>query len=288
MAKKKVCDFEREERLKVLRQDTDKLLITRKLDLLNLSNQSYYYQKKGESVENLTLMRLLDEQYLKTPFYGVLRMQNHLQRLGYQVNEKRVRRLLRKMGLEAIYPKPKRSQSEQGHEIYPYLLEGVVASNIHEVWSCDITYIPMNQGFMYCFAVIDWYSRYVLNWEISNSLDGLFCRQGLQKALDIYGKPTVFNTDQGSQFTSKQFTKILKDAGIQISMDGKGRALDNVFVERLWRSLKYEYVYLHAPDTGKELWEGLKRWFDFYNLERGHQSLNYQTPWEIYQQGWGK
>ena len=169
-------------------------------------------------------MRLLDERYLKTPFYGVLRMQNYLQKLGYPVNGKRVRCLLRKMGLEAIYPKPNLSKRHEGHEIYPYLLEGVVASQINQVWSCDITYIPMNQGFMYCFALIDWYSRYVLNWEISNSLDGLFCRQGLEKALEIYGKPQIFNTDQGSQFTPKKFTKILKEAGIQISMDGKGRA----------------------------------------------------------------
>ncbi len=285
MAKKKVCDFDREERLEILLQSPDNVPISKKLALLNLSAQSYYYQKRGESFENLTLMRLLDEQYLKTPFYGVLRMQNYLQSLGYQVNSKRVRRLLRKMGLEAIYPKPNLSKAAEGHEIYPYLLRNFQLSKINEVWSCDITYVPMNQGFMYCFAVMDWYSRYVLNWEISNSLDGIFCRQGLEKALSIYGKPKIFNSDQGSQFTSKKFTKILQSADIQISMDGRGRALDNVFIERLWRSLKYEYVYLHAPATGKALWEGLKKWFDFYNLERGHQSLNYQTPWQIYQEG---
>lgn len=226
-------------------------------------------------------MNELDEQYTKTPFYGVVKMTKHLRTLGHQVNEKRVRRLLRKMGLEAIYPKANLSRRHPEHKIYPYLLRGVKIDRNNQVWSTDITYIRLNQGFCYLVAIIDWYSRYVLNWRLSTSLEADFCIETLVEVLE-YSQCEIFNTDQGSQFTSRRFTQPLLDKDIQISMDGRGRALDNIFVERLWRSVKYEKVYLSDFENVKAARFGLKEYFSFYNHERLHQSLDYQTPASIY------
>lgn len=260
------------------------LSIQRQCELLTLTRSSYYYQPQEESEVNLRLMRLLDEQYMKTPYYGIRKMHWFLQQQGYEVNHKKVARLLRLMGLEAMYPKPNLSKPDLQHKVYPYLLRGLKIEKINQVWSTDITYIPMQKGFMYLVAVIDWYSRYVLSWQISNSLEVDFCLDALEKAFQ-YGKPQIFNTDQGSQFTSSAFTEKLLKNNIQISMDGRGRALDNIFIERLWRSVKYEYVYLNAPSDGTELWSGLNHYLNNYNYQRPHQSLNYLTPAQIHLRG---
>lgn len=240
-----------------------------------------YYEPKGESALNLELMRFLDEQYTRTPFYGVPKMTDALRKQGYEVNPKRVRRLLRQMGLEAIYPKPKLSQRAPGHRIYPYLLRNVAITRPNQVWSSDITYIRLRGGFIYLVAVIDWYSRYVLSWEISTSMEASFCCSALEWALK-QGRPEIFNTDQGAQFTSEAFTSRLQAENILISMDGRGRALDNVFVERLWRSVKYEDVYLKDYSDPPHAVRNLSSYFTFYNGERPHQALNYQTPEAVY------
>lgn len=232
-------------------------------------------------------MRLLDKQYLDTPYYGIRRMQWFLGQKGHQVNHKKVARLLRLMGLEAVYPKPNLSKANPAHKIYPYLLRGMKIERVNQVWSTDITYIPMAKGFMYLVAVIDWHSRFVLSWQLSNSLEVDFCLDALEASFQ-YGQPQIFNTDQGSQFTSTAFTDVLLGRQISISMDGRGRALDNVFIERLWRNVKYEYVYLHAPGNGKELWAGIHNYFIRYNYHRPHQSLNYLTPAQIYLPDKGK
>lgn len=258
-----------------------RISISRQCELLGINRRSYYYQPVGESTENLLYMRLIDEQYLKTPFYGVAKMTEYLRSLKYHVNHKRVRRLMRKMGLEAIYCKPNLSKANKEHQIYPYLLRGLNIDHKDHVWSSDITYLPMARGYLYLVAIIDIYSRCVLSWELSNSLENSFCIRALHKALE-FGKPEIFNTDQGSQFTSPSYTRILESNEIQVSMDGKGRALDNIFIERLWRSLKYEDIYLKSYESGKALYEGLKAYFRFYNYERLHQSLKYQKPGEIY------
>lgn len=226
-------------------------------------------------------MRLIDEQYMATPFYGWPRMTVFLQGAGYAINHKRVQRLMQKMGIQAIYPKPQTSISAPGHKIYPYLLRDVEIVRPDQVWSTDITYIPLANGFMYLVAVIDWYSRYILDWRLSNSLDGIFCIKALQHALTL-GRPEIFNSDQGSQFTATAFTEILKAAAVRISMDGRGRALDNIFIERFWRSLKYEDVYLKNYAAVPALSAGLEHYFDFYHHRRPHQSLGYQTPAQIY------
>jgi putative transposase len=257
------------------------LSLRRQCELLGLNRSSLYYEPVGESTENLHLMRLLDEQYLRTPFYGWPRMTAYLRREGYAVNGKRVRRLMQKMGLQAIYPKPKLSKAAQERRIYPYLLRGLEILQPNFVWSADITYIPMRQGFMYLVAIIDWFSRYVLTWQLSNTLDGYFCLDALQQALSK-GKPVIFNTDQGSQFTADAFTACLQRASVNISMDGRGRALDNIFIERLWRSLKYEDIYLKDYASVPELAAGLTAYFHFYNHQRPHQSLNYCTPAELH------
>lgn len=261
--------------------------LRRQCQLLGLSRAGLYYRAQAETAENLWLMRLLDEQYTRCPFYGVRRMTAWLIQQGYPVNEKRVRRLLRKMGLLALYPKPASSQAVPGAQVYPYLLRGVAITRVNQVWSTDITYIRMLSGFVYLAAVMDWYSRYVLSWEISNTLESSFCVTALERAL-VVAQPEVFNSDQGAQFTSLTFTERLLARGIRISMDGKGRALDNVFVERLWRSVKYEEVYLkdyrHVPDA----MSGLSGYFAFYNGERLHQSLGYQTPAAVYRQGFNQ
>ena len=253
----------------------------RQCELLGLSRSSLYYEPGGEASEDLRLMRLIDEQYTARPFYGSRRMTIRLNERGEGVNRKRVQRLMRVMGLEAIYPKPRLSLAGKGHRIYPYLLRGVKVERRDQVWSTDITYVPMASGFMYLAAVIDWYSRYVIGWRLSNTLDGSFCLEMLEEALRA-GKPEVFNTDQGVQFTAARFTGRLESAGVAVSMDGRGRALDNVFVERLWRSVKYEDIYIQGYDTVPGLHHGLASYFAFYNDERPHQSLDYRTPAAVY------
>jgi putative transposase len=262
------------------------LSVRRQCELLGLNRSSLYYQPAMASVEDLALMRRIDELYTAHPFYGSRRMVTRLSGPGQAVNRKRVQRLMRLMGLEAIYPKPRLSVPGQGHRIYPYLLRGVKVERPDQVWSTDITYVPMTRGFMYLAAVIDWYSRYVIAWRLSNTLDGLFCLEMLEEALST-GCPEVFNTDQGVQFTQAAWTSRLEAAGIQVSMDGKGRCLDNVFVERLWRTVKYEELYLRRYEVVPELAGGLGRYFGFYNEERPHQSLGYQTPAEVYRRGQG-
>jgi putative transposase len=259
------------------------LSIRRQCELLGVSRASWYYHPAGESEENLRLMRLMDEQYLRTPFYGSRRMTRWLQSQGYAVNRKRVRRLLQVMGIEAVYPKPKLSQPGEGHKIYPYLLRGVKIERVNQVWSTDITYIPMAYGFVYLVAVMDWFSRFVLSWMLSLTLEVDFCVEALRHALRR-GRPEIFNSDQGSQFTSDPFTGELEKRHIDISMDGRGRCLDNIFIERLWRSLKYEEVYLKDYECVPEAREGIGGYFRFYNGERMHASLGYQTPESIY---WG-
>ena len=255
--------------------------MARQCDLLGLGRSSYYYRATGESAENLALLRLLDEQYTRTPFYGVRRMTAVLRAAGYAVNPKRVRRLLRTLGLEALYPRPNTSAAAPGHRVYPYLLRGVPIERVNQVWSTDITYIRLRGGFVYLVAVLDWFSRYVLAWRLSNTLEVGFCLEALEAALER-GQPEVFNSDQGAQFTSPAFTGRLVAAGVRISMDGRGRALDNVFVERLWRTVKYEEVYLKDYESMREAQRGLGSYFPFYNEERPHQALGYQPPGKVY------
>jgi putative transposase len=249
--------------------------------LLEINRSSLYYQAREISEEDLWLMNQLDKQYTKTPFYGVRKMREYLQRLGYNIGKDKVRALLRGMGLMAIYPKPKTSKPHPEHKIYPYLLKDVEIIRPNQVWSADITYIRLTQGFAYLVVIIDWYSRYILSWRLSNSLETDFCIEALKDAL-TYGRSDIFNSDQGVQFTSEAFTKLLLEKGITISMDGRGRVFDNIFVERLWRSVKYENVYLHGYQTIPEAREGLKQYFNFYNMERFHQALGNKTPWEVY------
>jgi putative transposase len=258
------------------------LSLRQQCQLLGLSRSSLYYLAAPVDEEDLALMRLLDQQYLRTPFYGVRRMTRWLREEEWTVNEKRVRRLLRLMGLEAIYPRPRLSEASPEHRKYPYLLKGLTIDRPGQVWSTDITFIPMNQGWLYLTAVLDWFSRYVLSWRLSNTLDGVFCLEALEEAMAGHGRPEIFNSDQGVQFTSAAFTGVLEREGIAISMDGRGRALDNVFVERLWRTVKYEEVYLKGYRDGQEAHQGLSRYFPFYNQQRGHQSLDYLTPAAVY------
>lgn len=240
-----------------------------------------YYVTSGESDYNIMLMNKLDEQYTETPFYGVNKMTEYLNQLGYQVNVKRVRRLLRTMGLEAIYPKPDLSKRNPENKVYPYLLRNVPIVRVNQVWSTDITYIRLKKGFAYLMAIIDWHSRYVLNWCVSTTLEADFCIETLVETLET-GNCEIFNTDQGSQFTTNRFINPLLERGIKVSMDGRGRALDNIFVERLWRSVKYENIYLKEYDSVLELKKGLKEYFQFYNYQRFHQSLGYKTPAQVY------
>lgn len=257
------------------------MTIHRQCELLSLSRSGFYYLPVEEDPFNLKIMRRIDEQYTRTPFYGVRRMTRWLMEQGYRVNRKRVRRLMRLMALEAVYPKPRLSLASKEHRKYPYLLRGLVIDRPNQVWSADITYIRLGCGFVYLVAIMDWYSRYVLSWEISTTLEKEFCIKALQKALQV-ATPEIFNTDQGVQFTNEDFIKILEDKKIKISMDGKGRAFDNIFVERLWRTVKYEEVYLHSYQTVKEARLNLESYFQFYNSERFHQALNYETPEQKY------
>jgi putative transposase len=248
---------------------------------VGLSRSAYYYQSVRNDGYNDALMKLIDEQYTKAPFYGVARMTQWLMRQGHQVNAKRIRRLMRLMDLMAIYPRPHLSKAMPEHMLYPYLLRGVVIDAPDQAWCADITYIRMAQGFVYLVAIMDWFSRYVLAWEISLTLDKAFCIAALERALTL-STPGIFNTDQGAQFTSREFTGTLEYAGIRISMDGRGRVFDNIFIERLWRSVKYEEVYLHEYRTVLEARRQLARYFRFYNTERIHEALEYRTPAEVY------
>jgi putative transposase len=256
--------------------------VSRQCRLLDLSRSSVYYKPVEIASQDLALMRLIDEQYLKTPFYGSRSMTKHLRRLGYKINRKRIQRLMRMMGLEAIYPKPKTCRPHPDHKIYPYLLRDLVIDHPNQVWAADITYIPMARGFMFLVAVMDWYSRKVLSFKLSNTLDTDFCLQAVEEALQIYGPPEIFNTDQGAQFTSRAFTGLLDQHQIRISMDGRGRVQDNIFIERLWWTTKYQYLYLRSFDNGSELRFGLEGWFRFYNQERPHQTFDILTPAEVY------
>lgn len=256
--------------------------VRRQCQLLDISRSSVYYRPKPAQDSDLELMRLIDEEYLRRPFYGSRRMRAYLNRRGHPVNRKRVQRLMRQMGLHAVYPRPRTSRPGEGHQIYPYLLRDLVIDRPNQVWATDVTFIPMARGFMYLVAIMDWHSRRVLSWRVSNTLDTDFCIDALEEALARHGRPEIFNTDQGCQFTSKAFTQVLKDHKIQISMDGKGCYQDNIFVERLWRSVKYECVYLKAFDNGVHLRQDLKQYFTWYNAERPHQGLDDATPDEVY------
>lgn len=255
--------------------------VRRQCELLDLCRSGLYYQAAQASEENLLLMDLIDKEYTRHPFYGSRRMRAYLRDKGYHVNRKRIQRLMSLMGLRAIHPGPKLSLKANGHKIYPYLLKGVSIDYENQVWSSDITYLRIRSGFMYLVAVMDWYSRYVLSWALSNTLSADFCIEALESALQL-GKPEIFNSDQGSQFTSIEFTKKLLERNIRISMDGRGRALDNVFIERLWRNVKYEDIYIKEYESVSQLRSGLKIYFDFYNYERPHQSLGYQPPAKLY------
>ncbi len=258
--------------------------VARQCELVGLPRSSWYYRAVPPRALTQELLDRLDEQYTRTPFYGSRRMTAWLRSEGYSVNRKRVRRLLQLLGLEAIYPKPHASRPAPGHRLYPYLLRGVPITHADQVWSSDITYIRLTQGWVYLVAILDWYSRYVVAWELSNTLDSAFCLTALERAL-AHARPTIFNTDQGSQFTSVEFTGRLRDADVRISMDGRGRALDNVFVERLWRTVKYEEVYLKGYDTVPGATRSLGEYFRFYNEARLHQALAYRTPAAVYLEG---
>jgi putative transposase len=264
-------------------RDHHSISVRRQCQLLGVNRGSLYYEPAGESEENRQLMRLIDEQYTRAPFFGSRKMVASLTEQGFPVNRKRISRLMQLMGLEAVYPKPKLSQPGEGHKIYPYLLSGVSIDRVNQVWSTDITYIRMAQGFAYLVAVMDWHSRFVLSWSLAVTMELDFCLEALSSALR-QGRPEIFNSDQGSQFTSEKFTGELTAKRIRISMDGRGRCMDNLFIERLWRSLKYEEVYLKDYSQVSEARAGIARWFQFYNHERPHQSLNYKTPATIYKE----
>lgn len=262
-------------------RDHGSISVRRQCELLGLARSSLYLEPIGESDENLALMRLIDEQYLKTPFFGSRRMTWALEQAGQAVNRKRVRRLMQRMGIAALYPRPKTTHRNAAHRVYPYLLRDIRVDRPNQVWGSDITYVPLSAGFLYLVAVMDWHSRHVVSWRLSNTLEGSFCLQALEEALER-STPEIFNTDQGSQFTALSFTGRLEQSGIRVSMDGKGRALDNVFVERLWWSVKYEEVYLKSYASVSEVEEGLSAYFHFYSHERPHSSLGNRTPAEVY------
>lgn len=259
-----------------------KMSIVNQCKVLDIPRSSFYYSPKSVSAEDLDLMRQIDEQYLNHPSFGSRSMRRFLEKKGYKINRKRVQRLMRQMGMEAIYPKPRTSKPHPSHKVYPYLLRGMVIDTPNKVWATDITYVPMKHGFMYLVAIMDWHSRKVLSWRISNTLDSDFCVSALEEAIGKFGTPEIFNTDQGAQFTAKIFTDVLESHDIRISMDGKGRCLDNVIVERLWWTVKYHFLYLWAFENGADLRKGLNKWFNFYNQERSHQSLDEKTPDDVY------
>ena len=274
----------RRRRLAMVNRGHPGLSVVKQCRLLQLSRSAVYYRPTPANPADLDLMAGMDRQYLKTPYYGSRRMTAWLRTQGHQVNRKRVRRLMRAMGLEAIYRKPNTSKPAPEHRIYPYLLKGVAVDRVNQVWAADITYLPMSRGFLYLVAIMDWHSRYVLAWRLSNTLEVGFCIDALKEALSK-GQPEIFNTDQGSQFTSEAFCGLLLLRGIKVSMDGKGRYLDNIFVERLWRSVKYEEVYLKAYRNGSEARRGIDAYLDLYNRERPHQALGYRTPAQVFAEG---
>ena len=270
---------------KAMVDKSHKIPINRQCRILELNRSSFYYQAREVSESDLECMRQIDEIYTKRPYYGSRRIRDWFEDQGLRVNRKRIQRLMRLMGIQALYPKKKTSRPGKGHKVYPYLLRGLDINRSNQVWAADITYIPMAKGFLYLVAIMDWHSRKVLSWRLSNTMDDYFCVEALHEALRCYGKPEIFNTDQGAQFTSVAFTDILKEHDIAISMDGKGRWMDNVFIERLWRSLKYEDVYLKAYDSVAHAKESINSWFDLYNKERRHQSLKKKTPDTVYFHG---
>jgi len=260
------------------------LSVARQCELAGIHRSLYYYQPKGESELNLELMRLIDEQFMQFPFMGVVRMTVWLNRdKGYHINEKRVRRLYKILGIEAIAPKPNTSKPNKQNRLYPYLLKGLKVERPNQVWATDISYIPVHGGYLYLIAIIDLYSRFVVGWSLSNTMQAEWCKQVLEQAIEDHGTPEIVNTDQGSQFTSEVFTGFVIGAGIQMSMDGKGRAIDNIFIERLWRSVKYEQVYLYPADDGVECFQGLDKYFKYYNYQRRHASIEHSVPAEWYQ-----
>lgn len=267
--------------------DNADLSIREQCRLLGLHRSNIYYQPAPETVENLWLMRLIDEEHLRRPARGSRQMVDYLKDQGHEVNRKRIQRLMRKMGIESLAPKPRTTIPIAGHRIYPYLLRDLKVERPDQVWCSDITYVPMEHGYFYLVAVMDWFSRYVISWRLSNSLDVDFCVDVLEEAL-TKGKPEIFNTDQGAQFTSREFTSILKANDVAISMDGKGRAIDNVMIERLWRTVKYEEVYLKQYATGADCYQGLNEYLKYYGHQRRHQSLDRKTPWEVYRPGRSK
>jgi putative transposase len=272
----------REERKAMIAPDLPGLSLSHQCRLLSISRSSFYYAPKGESPENLALMRRIDELFLKYPFFGSRQMARQLRREGISIGRHRVRRLMRLMGLQAIYQAPRTSTPHPAHRIYPYLLRDMTVVRPDHVWCADITYIPVRRGFLYLIAIMDWATRHVLSWRLSNTMDAGFCVEALNEALSKYGRPEIFNTDQGSQFTSADFTGVLANAGVAISMDGRGRCMDNIFIERLWRSLKYEAVYLHELTDGFVAERVIGTWIDFYNSERPHSALDGMTPAEAY------
>jgi len=271
-------------RRELVEPDNEKISISRQCQLLDLNRTGLYYRQRRENKEDGQLMCLIDKQYTITPFYGYRRMTVYLQNSGFRVNHKRVRRLMRKLGLEAIYPKPNLSKPGKDHLTYPYLLKGVLIGYSDQVWATDITYIRLSSGFIYLLVIMDWHSRFVIELEVSNSLESSVFVETLKRSLEK-GKPEIFNSDQGSQFTAVEWLKVLQENKIAISMDGRGRCFDNIFVERLWRTVKYEEVYLKEYLDVWEAEESLRQYFEFYNYQRPHQSLKYQTPFEVYQKG---
>ena len=267
---------------KMMIDTSEDLSVADQCDALDIARSSYYYEPVGESEQNLAILRVLDEWYLKTPYYGVKRLTQGLLALDYLVNEKRVRRLMRVQGWQTLYCEPRTTHIDPAAYKYPYLLRSLNVDRKNQVWAIDITYVPMKRGFMYLCAIIDLHTRYVVGWDISNSMTAEWCCQIVKDAIEKNGKPEILNSDQGSQFTSEVYTSLLKDSEIQISMDGKGRALDNIFIERLWRTVKYEHIYLHVYTDGHSLFKGLQEYFNFYNTERRHQSLDYKMPAEKY------
>ena len=270
------------ERKDMVDRDHNVLSLSRQCELLHISRGSLYYQAIGETAENLLVMRRMDELFMLYPFYGSRQLMRHLQREGFAIGRHRVRRLMKLMGLKAIYRKPRTSDPHPENKIYPYLLRGLTITRPNHVWCTDITFIPMRRGFLYLVAIMDWATRHVLSWRLSNSMDTSFCIEALEEAIGRYGRPEIFNTDQGSQFTSQAFTGVLRDAGIKISMDGRGRYLDNIFIERLWRSLKYECIYLKDMSDAFVAQREIGDWIDFYNHIRPHSSLDGRTPHEVY------
>ena len=270
------------ERRAMVDNQNSSLSIAQQCKILSIHRSGLYYKPCSESNENLTILRLLDEQYFKTPFYGVRKLTVLLNQQGFTINRKRVKRLMELMGWQTLYRYKSTSKPDKQNRLYPYLLKGLKVTRANQVWAMDITYVPMRKGFMYLCAVIDLHTRYVVNWSLSNTMTAEWCKHVAEEAMESHGTPDIFNTDQGSQFTSEVFTGIMKERNIQISMDGKGRAIDNIFIERLWRTVKYEYVYLHAVEDGVQLYDGLNKYFSFYNYQRPHQSLEYKTPGSCY------